>query len=180
MVNFLLLLIFSCSTSLLAGTTSIRIDLNKPSGTARGQGNGFLHSLTSSEPPRAFVDPLKIKFWRGACLLNEQLYARLKHSGATIQYVLSDGFQHPAIDGDCQRQEDIKDRWPHKFPKLWQKHVASEARRILANGWDVVWEPWNEPDFWENSSEHAFQQYLDAFLVVTFLRIHCISSRSLI
>lgn len=153
----------------LADSVNINIDLSRSSSVAAGQGSGFLHSLTGTEPPDRFVDLLNIKLWRGACLLDEGLYKRLKRSNATIQYVLSDGFQHPATQDDCQKQEDTG-RWPHQFPGLWQKHVENEARRIFAKGWDVVWEPWNEPDFWERdqddkTGDKAFQQYLDAFLI---------------
>ena len=60
-------LIYFSDHSLFANSTDIIIDLNRPSEVATGQGMGFRHSLTGTEPPDRFVDPLKIKFWRGAC-----------------------------------------------------------------------------------------------------------------
>jgi hypothetical protein len=144
--------------------TQIDFDLRRPSGFASGKGSGILHTMTGSEPSDSFVKPLKLKFWRGACFLDDRLYARLQNSGATIQYVLSDGFQHPAVDGDCRRQIEVKDRWPDKSPDLWTEHVLSEVRRIRAKGWKVIWEPWNEPDYWDDASSDSFEHYLEAFL----------------
>lgn len=151
-----------------AQDVTINFDMEKPKGLASGQGSGFLHSLSGTQPPDRLVDPLKIKFWRGACYLDERLYRRLQRTNAVIQYVLSDGFQHPT-QGSCEEQQDIKDRWPHMNPVLWQKHVEKEARRIKANGWKIIWEPWNEPDYWQgnpgDTEQEKFQQFLDAFLV---------------
>ncbi len=67
----------------------------------------------------------------------------------------------------CLEQQDTG-RWPHQFPELWRQHVESKARQILANGWNVIWEPWNEPDYWPgsdkpNDQDLAFRQYLEAF-----------------
>ena len=144
----------------------IDFDLRGPFGVANGKGIGFLHSLSALEPPDRFVDSLNIKLWRGACFLDGDLYRRLQRSGASIQYVLSDGFQHPT-EGTCLEQQDTG-RWPHQFPELWRQHVENTARQILANGWNVIWEPWNEPDYWPgsdkpNDQDLAFRQYLEAF-----------------
>ncbi len=148
----------------VARDVTITFDLKKPTGIASGQGSGFLHSLSGTEPPDSFIDPLKIKFWRGACFLDEALYRRLQRTDAVIQYVLSDGFQHPT-ESTCLEQKDT-DRWPFQNPDLWQNYIESEARRITSFGWKVIWEPWNEPDYWpgEQNDEEKFQQYLDAFL----------------
>lgn len=159
---------FLLAQSVFAQAVKINFDLNNPTGMASGQSSGFLHSLSGTEPPDQFVKPLKIKFWRGACYLDEKLYQRLKPSGAVIQYVLSDGFEHPT-QGDCTEQQGTG-RWPYQNPALWQSHVESEARRITKNGWKVIWEPWNEPDYWQpqnpnDTEQEKFQQYLDAFLM---------------
>jgi hypothetical protein len=103
------------------------------------------------------VNPLQLKFWRGAKLLDDGVYARLKKSNAVIQYVVSDVFND---SGD--------DPFPHQDPEGWRKHVEQVARKVVDKQWDVVWEPWNEPDYWpgENVSDaEKYQQYLDAFKV---------------
>ncbi|MCX6125104.1 MAG: hypothetical protein NTV34_10220 [Proteobacteria bacterium] len=117
----------------------------------------MLHSISANNPPDRFVDALRLKFWRGAKLLDEGLYHRLKRTDATIQYVLSDGFH-----------DQDSDPWPHQKPDAWQKHVETAARKVIQRHWDVVWEPWNEPDYWPGegiSDEQKFSQYLDAFLI---------------
>lgn len=156
----------ACQT---AWSATISFDFARQDGVAAGRGSGFLHSLTSTEPPPRLVNPLNIKFWRGACMLDNDLYGRLKRTGATIQYVLSDEFQD-VPRGSCQDLEHHNERWPFNDPRLWREHVARVARKVLAHGWDVVWEPWNEPDFWPGNAgaqtpEAKFSQYLDAFLV---------------
>lgn len=150
----------------VAAAVQINFDLEAPAGVAAGRGSGLLHSLSGTEPPDRFVDPLKLKFWRGSCFLDDALYQRLQRSDAVIQYVLSDGFQHPT-QGTCAEQQNT-DRWPHQDPALWQTFVESEAHRIAARGYKVVWEPWNEPDYWPASADaqtdnEKFQQYLVAF-----------------
>jgi hypothetical protein len=84
------------------------------------------------------------------------LYRRLKRTNATIHYVLSDGFH-----------DQDSDPWPHQDPGAWKKHVEQVARDIIDRHWNVVWEPWNEPDYWPGdglSDDERFSQYLDAFL----------------
>lgn len=153
---------------LAAALINIPFDLSHPSGIAAGKATGFLHSLSGTEPPDPLVTPLNLKFWRGACGLNDDLYRRLERTGAVVQYVLSDGFQNPT-PGGCLAQGD-RDVYPHEDPQLWRKHVQSEWSRINANKWKVIWEPWNEPDYWRDSAAEfydpvAFAQYLDAFRV---------------
>lgn len=164
---FLLFCLFVSRVS-VAQDIQIDFDLDNSTGVASGQSSGFLHSLSGTQPPDRFVDPLKIKFWRGACYLDETLYRRLQRTDAVIQYVLSDGFQNPT-QGTCLEQQDLKDRWPHMNPALWQQHAESEALRMKANGWKVIWEPWNEPDYWQgnpgDNEEEKFQEFLDGFLL---------------
>ena len=165
MKYFILVLSLILPHIAVAQDIKITFDLNHPTGVAEGRGSGFLHSLTGTEPPDRFVDPLKIKFWRGACFLDAALYGRLQRSDAVIQYVLSDGFQL-STQGTCWDQEETH-RWPHTDPVLWQQHAEREAHKIKANGWNVVWEPWNEPDYWPGtvSDKEKFQQFMEAFLV---------------
>ena len=157
MRHILLLLWFFTSQTTFADTVAIDLDLRHPDGIASGQSSGLLHSISATEPPDDLVNPLQLKFWRGAELLDNGLYARLKKSKAIIQYVVSDIFND---SGD--------DPFPHQDPVGWRKHVEQVARKVIKNHWDVVWEPWNEPDYWPGEGvpdRVKYQQYLDAFKI---------------
>ena len=129
---------------------TVDVDAATPVST-RGSMNGFIHSLSATEPAETVVAPLAPRLWRSD-LVRAPL-ERATALGARYQLVLSDLWGYPA------------NGWNGRGPPwadlgAWERFVRRVARdhRGRSIGWDI----WNEPDgatFWEGGRDRFLPTY---------------------
>ena len=132
-----------------AGTT-VSVNVDSPVVT-RGSMNGFIHSLSATEPADALVAPLAPRLWRSDLLRAPP--GRATALGASYQVVLSDLWGYPA------------NGWNGRGPPwadlgAWERFVRRLAREH--RGQPVGWDIWNEPDgptFWSGGRARFFRTY---------------------
>ena len=113
--------------------------------------NGFIHSLSATEPSDALVRPLAPRLWRSD--LARAPLDRALALGARYQLVLSDLWGYPSGD------------WSGRGPPwadlaAWETFVRRVAREH--EGKTIGWDIWNEPDgptFWSGGRERFFRTY---------------------
>ncbi len=113
--------------------------------------NGFIHSLSATEPADELVRPLGPRLWRSD--LTRAPLDRALALGARYQLVLSDLWGYPAGD------------WTGRGPPWadlagWERFVRRVARRHEDE--PLSWDIWNEPDgptFWSGGRERFFRTY---------------------
>jgi hypothetical protein len=141
-----------------AASDAVVVDVywDQERGPARSR-TGFLHGI-EPDIPRATLEPLRPSLFRRGNRFptsrddaEYRVYERAIASGATYEYVLSDGWGY--------------DRpWTLLSAATWALHVFSTVRTARALGMRVAFDVWNEPNdpkFWSGNQE----QFLDAFWI---------------
>jgi hypothetical protein len=114
--------------------------------------SGFLHNLSTTQPPDEVIEPLQPNLWRVGTYRNwRTIYDRLTGFGARLELVLSDtwGYGMP---------------YPYDNFANWKAHVRGQAE--LAQGLKVLWDVWNEPNssvFWHGTPKQFFETYRHAY-----------------
>ncbi len=133
-----------------AAEVGVTVRLDEPA-PARGSMNGFIHSLSSEQPPDALVAPLAPRLWRSDLL--RAPVDRARALGARYVFVLSDAWGYPPTG------------WAGRGPPWadlggWERFVRRVARanRDAPIAWDIWNEP-NSPEFWDGGRERFFETY---------------------
>ncbi len=117
----------------------------------QGSMNGFIHSLSATEPADDLVRPLAPRLWRSD-LIRAPLDRALA-LGAHYQLVLSDLWGYPANDWNGRGP-------PWADLAAWEEFVRQVAREH--EGEPISWDIWNEPNgptFWSGGRERFFRTY---------------------
>ncbi len=113
--------------------------------------NGFIHSLSASEPRDDLVRPLAPRLWRSD--LSRAPLGRARALGARYQLVLSDLWGYPSNDWNGRGP-------PWADLAAWERFVRRVARRH--RGLPLSWDIWNEPNgpsFWSGGRARFFATY---------------------
>ena len=120
--------------------------------------NGFLHSLSDTQPAQALVAPLAPRLWRSD--LAQASLDRATRLGARYEVVLGNLWGYP------------REGWRGRGPPwadlgAWRRFVRSTARAHRDK--PVMWDVWNEPDvkeFWVGGRKRFLRTYAVAARVL--------------
>ena len=129
---------------------AVTVDVDQTVAT-RGSMNGFIHSLSATEPGDDLVRPLSPRLWRSD--LSRAPLDRALALGARYQLVLSDLWGYPSNDWNGRGP-------PWADLAAWERFVRQVAREH--EGQPISWDIWNEPDgptFWSGGRERFFRTY---------------------
>ena len=113
--------------------------------------NGFIHSLSATEPADELVRPLAPRLWRSD--LAPRPLDRALALGARYQLVLSDLWGYPSGNWNGRGP-------PWADLAAWERFVRRVAREH--EGKAISWDIWNEPNgaaFWSGGRERFFRTY---------------------
>ena len=113
--------------------------------------NGFIHSLSATEPSDELVRPLAPRLWRSD--LARAPLDRVLALGARYQLVLSDLWGYPSGNWNGRGP-------PWADLAAWERFVRRVAREH--EGKAISWDIWNEPNgptFWSGGRERFFRTY---------------------
>lgn len=150
-----------------SATATLTVDFGTSLGLATHRASGILHSFSATEPPDAFVRPIKLRNFRGRAnstyLYQRGFYDRLTTMGVRhVQPVISDNWGYPSIFWG----------WPADNYTEWEKTVASVVNNAKSRKWTVEYDIWNEPDigyFWSRSREEYYETWRRAYVKIRSL-----------
>eukprot|EP01045_Picozoa_sp_COSAG04_P010253 COSAG04_NODE_622_length_11834_cov_56.658969_5_plen_461_part_00 len=149
---------------------SVVVDTANTTAPATLRGQGFLWSVSATEPPDALLAPLRPKLQRGRLTpWDEQnatglpSYPRLADLGATIQVQVSGEYAN-LFDGYANIRQG---QWPGDGGNwsLWDHVLEDSVRRVRAANLTVQWDIWEEPNWhgWWNASNGSQAQFFETW-----------------
>ena len=131
---------------------TVTVDFSTDLGGATHRASGFLHSMSPVVPDTDLVAPLKMRLFRGPDFPLDQTggvldnYDRLVSLGSAGQVVLNSAFTVGVVGGtDYGWPGDVSN--PHQNGyQAWEDFVTDRIQNIIAEGVEVQYDIWNEPD----------------------------------
>ena len=160
-IGLCLAALLGCALSVSAtrADETVVVDFGVDCGPVTYRGSGFLHGMSTTEPPSAMLDPIKPRMFRSQVF---NIYPRAAALGAEVQFILSDmwGYNHgswPGDDGDWTAWEDL---------------VASRIQQAQTAGYIFQWDIWNEANisiFWGRDAAQFFETWRRGYNVIRTL-----------
>ncbi len=158
---------------------AVAVDLSQTRGAVTQCGSGFLFGLSAADPAAAFYEPLKPKLQRDrSALLGNAVWgagtgfgspafmSRVRQAGARHQVLVSDDY---CWDRNCHGTWG----WPGDAAHdgygpydLLDQTIDQLTASAQANGYEVEWDIWNEPDhptFWGRDRPQFFAAWKHAY-----------------
>lgn len=129
-----------CPVWSLAGT--IAVDLGVERGPMNHRANGYLVSITPTQPSMELIFPLKPTGFRGSAGYIFKNYERLKQAGVT-EFQLTLGY---VFDDLSQHIFDINRIGLDGNLSPWSAHVDRVIDQVMEHRLSVIWDIYNEPD----------------------------------
>lgn len=128
------------SVTALASSNTLKVDFSKPLRPAEHRACGFLHGIRETSPDDSLLEPLKIRYLRGApfCYLGSLLETGTLERVRKLGARLSLGVYYRGIKPKTAGREDY---WA-----AWEQAVEKEVGEAVSRGVDCDWVVANEPD----------------------------------
>lgn len=167
----------------LVDRETVTVDAANVGEPPRYVGSGFLHGITTNDPPDEFVAPLKPQLFRGRLRSiggpggynPPEFFKRMERWGAQFQALACSEFRsqrslarapYQVVMSDEHGPQRVKDGpvWPGDDGdwSIWERTIHVLVEEVRRLGVDVEWDIWNEPNysqFWKSTRERWLETW---------------------